>query len=702
MTPRARSFLLPLALAALHAPAQAVPVLEGRTLRYESGPRLAWQRTYPDAAGTLTGPLEVSGTTYLGVGPAVYAYTAAGEVVGRADLTGTVTSLEAVGSAVRVGVQGSGYAELFTLERQGDSLTVQERVVPPPDPAVTGWLARVADAVPAADLNRAAQEDPTNPFLALRQAARTPDSDPYARLSALRRALDTTLPFPAWGQLAARLDAAGFPSAADVALDRARKDAAARGFDPELPVNRAALGAYGNPSAYAGTLLTQNKLGRAEVWMRHLRTLHPRFEGAPALYARYAELLDAQGRAGEAEDWRQFTRDLRRGTLYNLGLEGTRDVRDVVRLAALALVIALAGGLVTLAARAWRQQGLDTRPMGGRYRAWLTRPLSRARRGLLGYASLPQRFALALLAAALFVVLIGWQWSNDAGAGLRSAALSTGTYGGGWVSAQLGALDLQPGADTFLLTGLAAQLDGDDGAARERYTRALPDACARNNLGVIAQTRGDEPQARELYRAALAAQPGLAAAAYNLGLNPRTPETTFQAGYRPGEPRLCYPDQRSLTRAVTGDLGTLLERFLRAPLSVLTTPAGEPRPLGWLILLTALLGLSLFLSLLLPRAATDADLGRPGAYRVLSWLIPGSAFLDGAWGLVLLIAWATVIAALLPLSSLLRFPTLPDPAGPAVSGALLTLLAGLYLLNAAVLVTAEVQRRRRAHREGGA
>ena len=68
-----------------------------------------------------------------------------------------------------------------------------------------------------------------------------------------------------------------------------------------------------------GTLLDQGRLGRAEVWMRYLRDLHPRFEGSLALYTRYAALLDAQGRGGEAEEWRQFTRELRAGTLYNLG-----------------------------------------------------------------------------------------------------------------------------------------------------------------------------------------------------------------------------------------------------------------------------------------------------------------------------------------------------------------------------------------------
>ena len=114
---------------------------------------------------------------------------------------------------------------------------------------MTGWLARFADALPEGDVTRAGAQFPANPFIALREAeAATARGDDYASLSAVRRALAVTLPFPAWTQLAARLDRAGFPAAANLALDRAKRDAAARGIDPAVPVSRAALFAYGNPS----------------------------------------------------------------------------------------------------------------------------------------------------------------------------------------------------------------------------------------------------------------------------------------------------------------------------------------------------------------------------------------------------------------------------------------------------------------------
>ncbi|TDE86327.1 hypothetical protein [Deinococcus sp. S9] len=694
---------LTLAALALLGGAEADAVLEGRTLRYEDGPQLRWSRTYPAALGDLTPPVTLGDTVYLGVGPVVYALGTNGTLRARYDLPGTVTSLDTTGGMVRVSTQGDGYTERFSLGDPRSGGHVQERVVFPPDPEVTGWLARAARLVPPENLARAVREDPLNPFLALRQAVLAARrGDRYATLDAVRRALSGDLPFPAWVQLAAALDASGFPAAADLALDRARRDAAAREYDPEVRVSRAALLAYGNPSGYVGTLLDQGRLGRAEVWMRYLRELHPRFEGGPALYARYANLLDGQGRSGEAEEWRQFTRGLRAGTLYNLGPEAPRQVRDVVRLVTLALLIALGAALLTLTARAWRVQGEDTRALGGRWAAWVRHPLARARRVAVLYAPWGERLGLAALAAGLLISVVGWQWANITAARLNAPALNIGTYGGGWYAARLDDLDLQPTPDTALLAGLSAQLDGDDSTARARYTLAPGDACALNNLGTIAQTHGDVPQARELYRQALAARPDLAAAAYNLGLNPGTPGTLFQRTYRPTQPRLCYPDDRSLARAVQGDLSVTLLRDLRAPLTALTPGPGQSTRLGWAFLGALALLALLILALLIPRPASAVRQGRPAAYRLAALLLPGTALLEGAWGGVLLLAWAGALAGLAPLAGLNRFAASLDLARPGTRGVLLTLLAATYLLNTAVWITTEVRaarRQRRANRE---
>ncbi|GAA0506015.1 hypothetical protein GCM10008937_12340 [Deinococcus depolymerans] len=647
--------------------------------------------------GSLTDPLEVGGTVYLGVGPVVFTFGPGGSVQGRADLPGTVTSLDASGGVVRVTTQLGGVNERFTLGSEGGVLSVQERVVFPPDPDVTGWLAHAADAVPPGELARAAAQDPLNPFLALRQAQASRDA--YAALSAVRRALNVNLPFPAWVQLAARLDGAGFPAAADLALDRARRDAAARGLDPDVPISRAALGAYGNPSGYVGTLLEQNRLARAGAWMSYLRDLHPRFQGGTALYTRYARILDQQGREGEAEEWRQFTRSLSSGTLYNLGPEGLDQVRGAARLSALALLLILAAALLTLAARAWPAQREDTRALGGRYRSWLRHPLSRARRVFVGYASPSERLMLTLLGAALLGALGGLHWAAHTGAALQSPALSSGTYGGGWGNAQLTTLNLRPGPDSALLTGLAAQLDGENSLARDLYTRALPDACARNNLGVIAQARGDEPQARDLYRAALSTRPDLSAAAFNLGLNPAAASLAFQRASRPDEPRLCYPDQRSVTRAVTGDLSVTLRAALANPAALLADPSvGRRVALGLLgsAVLTALLALSL----LLPRTPLPPRLSRPAGFRLLALLLPGSSLIDSPWGGMLLLAWGAAAAGLAPATGLISFPTLPNLTLAGAQAALTGALILTYLLNTLAFVAAEIRHARRVRRAG--
>ncbi|MVN89003.1 hypothetical protein GO986_19880 [Deinococcus sp. HMF7620] len=686
-------------LASALGSAGAEATLDGRTLRVDN-PAGRWERTFPDALGPLTGPLELGSRVLLGVGPVVYDLGAGGVVAGRADLPGTVTSLDGSGGVVRVSTELGDLTERLTLEVT-PALSVQERVVFPPDPEVTGWLARAADAVLPGELGRAAAADPLNPFLAVREAEAA-RADAYAALSAVRRALSVTLPFPAWVALAARLDGAGFPAAADLALDRARRDAAARGVDPAIAVSREALGAYGNPSGYVATLLDQRRLARAAVWMAYLRELHPRFEGGTALYARYAQALQDQGRDGEAGEWRQFSRSLRAGTLYNLGPEGLGGVRDAARLAMLALGAALLAGLLAVAVRAWRAQGQDTRALGGRYRSWLRHPLSRARRVFVAYATLPERLTLVLLAAALLAVTGGLQWVNVAGAGLQSPALTGGTYGGGWGGTQLANLPLRPGPDAALLAGLSAQLDGEDALAREQYTRAGADACARNNLGVIAQTRGDEPQARELYRAALAARPDLEAAAFNLGLNPGTPEAAFQRAYRPGTPRLCYPDQRRLTRAVTGDLSVTLRAGLSRPLTLLDdSSAGSPR-LGLALLGAALLSGLLALALLLPASALAPAQARPLIYRALGLLLPGSALLDSPWGSMLLLAWGALVAALSVSSGLILTPSLPALTLPTTQTALVTGLVLTYSLNLLAFIAAEVRHGRRLRREAAA
>lgn len=690
-------------LLGLGGSAHAEGELRGRQLVYTaSGGQAVWSRSFPASWGPLSGPLNVGPLVYLGVGPGVYVFDAQGRSRGRAELPGSVISLDAGarGGTVRVSTAGEGYVERFTLAPPvGDALSVQERVIFPPDPAVTEWLLRAAQGVAPERLARAAQQFPDNPFLTLRQAQQAlRGRDDYAALSAVRRSLAGNHSFPVWTQLAARLDSAGFPAAANLALDRARRDAAVRGLDPALPVSRSALSAYGNPSGYVGTLLDQGRLNRAEVWMRFLRDVYPRFEGSAALYQRYAGILETQGRGGEAAEWSQFAQSLRPNTLYNLGPDDTRVVRDAARLATFALLLSLLAAFLTLAVRAARAQTEDLAPMGGRARSW-RRPAQRARRLSLSYASVSERLALLFLSGALVLALGGWQWANLTGRALAAPALNMGTYGGGWYQARLDELKLRPGDATLLLSGLASQLAGDDTAARLTYQRA-GGACALNNLGTIAQLRDDPAQARRLYQRALSLDPALTAASYNLGLNPPTPESAWQRALRPGEPRLCYPDRRALARATVGDLGTVLRAALTNPLGFLTG-ARPYTPLSWALLGSLLLLAGLFLLLLIPRAATAARLGRSGAFRLLATLLPGSGLLSSAWGAVLLVTWAAAAVTLLAQGGVVRFPTLTDPRLEALRGPAWGLLGATYILNLLGLLTAEATWSRQARQQAG-
>ena len=235
--------------------------------------------------------------------------------------------------------------------------------------------------------------------------------------------------------------------------------------------------------------------------------------------------------------------------------------------------------------------------------------------------------------------------------------------------------------------------------ARTLYQRAGEDACALNNLGIIAQDAGDPAQARSLYRRALTLQPDLTAAAYNLGLNPAAAGVTFQKTYRAGQPRLCYPDRRTLARTVSGDLGSVLRRDLTDPLGFLAgrRPATRLSP----VILAGLLGWTLLvLTLLVPRAASPARLGRPAGFRALALLLPGSGLLGNAWGGVLLLVWAAAVCTLLGLSGPVRFPyLLPAEGGgsAALRSGLWGTLIGTYALNllALLLIEAAHARRRR-------
>lgn len=720
-------WLLALLLALLGA-ARAEAALEGRTLQFFDGDTLKWTRTFAPQLGPLSDPITHGGAVWIGVGPQLYALTPAGTVRARLDLPTDLSALDDSGDVLRATVRWGAVPESFTV--QGDRLTGREVFPPsvdpqggPPNPALS-WLLRAAtlgaDFSPydPADPQRAlaffgarVQEDPTNPLSwGFESLAALRAHNPALARRAAEQALGRPAPFFVSVQLARIFDAAGRPADADRALLGARSDWAARGYDPALPVSRAALRAYGDPLGYALTLLDAGNARRLDAWMRYLRDTSPRFEGYRDIYLRYAASLDAQERAGEAADWRRFARELDAGSLYNLGENGLSALRDVARWAALALVFSLAAAALTLSARAWGAQGRDLRALGGRYRSWFTHPVSRARRILLSYTGFGERLVLVALFAGLLLTLSAWTWADRTAERARSPVLNFGTLGGAWFYDGLDDLGLDVGPEANLLRGLAAQLDGDPATARDLYATSGPQsptyACALNNLGVLADTRGDPVSAREDYRLALARDPGLVSAAYNLRLDPSGFEAAFQRLYRM-DPRLCYPSLRTVYRAVDGALGGQLGAIAQSPVGYLSgLPTGLPRPLQWLWVL-ALLGLAAvtFLWLFIPRVPGAGAATRPALFRLLALLLPGTALLDGAWGLVLLLAWSGALVGLVTLSGVLRFPYLLDLRTGAPFVIVLAVLTVAYAVNLLAVLLEEVRfagRRRRALQTGTA
>ncbi|WP_424951409.1 hypothetical protein [Deinococcus sp.] len=697
-----RAVLLGAALALTSPPVLADASLGGRTLSYQDDAgRTVWSRSYPTDLGVLSGPLTQGGLSWLAVGPALYAYAPSGEQRVRLDFPAEVSALDGGGGTLQVTAGLGSVRQTFTV----NDMRIQNRVVLPPDAGVTGWLARAA-AVPQVGLAEAAAQDPANPFLEVRLARLAQaQGDRFGAVSAAQRAVTAAVPFPAAVALASQLETAGYPAAADLALGRAARDWAARGYDPALVVSQEALRAYGDPLAELSVLLSQNKLRRADAWIRYLRLTSPRFEGYPETYARYARILDAQDRGGEADEWRQFSRDLSAGTLYNLGPGSLLILQGAARVLTLALLLAILAALLGYAAHYWAVQTADLAPLGGRWGGWLRHPLSRARRITLAYAGFGEKLVLASLLLGLLLSLSAWVWTGRVNARLLSPVLSAGTYGGAWFYDGLDRLALSGSpADIALIRGLASQLDGDTSVARQTYARAgnAPGACILNNLGVLSAAGGDSAQAKSSYRQALAQDPGQMPASYNLGLHPQSPETGFQESLRAGQPRLCYPDQQTLIQALDTPPGASALGLLRDPWTALNSlPSGLPRPLQWLwVGLLLLLSAASLLWLIVPRLPGGREAGRSLPYRVTALLLPGAALLEGAWGSVLLLGWALTLAVLAGHLRLISAGALLGSAGPGLTALLVITLGAIYALNVLVFVLEELRSARSGRRTG--
>lgn len=651
-------------------------------------------RSFDPALGELRGPVTQGDTVWLGVGPTVYGFGPAGDVVTRLDFSGPISGLDASGGLLNVTAGEPGVQDTYTLS-DGQ---LRERVVLPPLPAVTGWLEQAAQLATSAQVRAAQHSDPTNPFLALRRAdLALQEGDQTTAMQEIRRATRLPVPFAAAVRLAALLEGRRQYSAVSVVLEQAERDYAARGYNPALPVSQQALKAYGDPLGEVRQLLAAGQLERAGVWLEYLRRVSPRFEGAEQVYEQYAAQLERQGQTRQAAAQRNYARQLQGGTLYHLGPQVLSIIQDAARLLLCALILAGGAAYALLWVRAWPAQRRD---LAGQGAAW-RRPLWRLRRSALAYAGLGEKLVLGSFLGALILCLSAWTWAGNTQAALFSPALNMGTYGGAWFYDQLDSLS-HTNLDANLLRGLAAQLDGDETQAR-RYYQAAEDnpsrlgssataACIQNNLGVMLQAQGDPAGAREAWRVARSAAPDLLSPIYNLGTPTQRaslsdPRTEFQRRNLTA-PMLCYPDQRSTVNALGGNLAGQLRALAQHPLTtLLATPTGFKPWVQWAWIAALLWACAYLLVMLLlpklepPRSRTLGGLPRSPLFRTLALLLPGSALLDGIWGGLLLLGWAALLWLYLEALGLLPRPLFGHLLGGVSQAFLAGLLVLSYLIN---------------------
>ncbi|HWG85378.1 MAG TPA: hypothetical protein VNT60_07865, partial [Deinococcales bacterium] len=678
--------------------------LEGGILSARRGDRFVWRVTLP---ASTVGPVLLDGSVSTGEGNTVVTRAAnSGRVLRRQFLSGPVTALDASGGDLRATVTHEGGAsEVFTV--RGSS--VVERVVFPPSPVLLATLedgvraglpanpfAAASAAEVEARLAPRAAGDPLNPILLVYLGAARQQLGRQSEAAALyRQALDAPAPFYARIRTAALLERAGQPALADEALSAARATWAAAGHDPGFRVSQAAMERWGDPLGTARRLFASGQALRGGAWLAFLRSTMPRFEGYERVYGEYAAWLDAQGRGGEAQDWRGFAGGLASSEPYGLGEHGLRALSGVAFIAVLTLFGSYLALWLALAAKYWRAQAADLRPFGGRVFGWARSPLVRARFMLAAYHTVTEKLVLLTVLVLAAGALGAWTWSLRGITAMRDPVLNAGTLGG-----------------PAYWNGLAAQLDRDPGRAEQFYRQAPGIAAAQNNLGVLLAARGDQAEAGSLFSRALSLDRNEQAAAHNLGLGPGGYRVAFHNAYAPASPMLSVPDPASLLHHTVGGVDGEYRRAFRDPWAYLTTlPLNVPAWARTVIAVAGLvvLGLAVLAFLLVrPRSARHERGGFLGAAAAL--LVPGSSLADEVWGLLLLIPWAAtvtgiVLAVALPTGAapqllapasplgLVELPPLVDLA--AVLPILWAVLAALYLINALAWALESAAARRR-------
>jgi len=695
------------------------------------GERLLWENRhwFGPAGGLgseLLGPVVSGDVVYYVFGISVYEVDAAtGVVRRRMPMPERPSSLDLDGDAVRVTIEGqNGGAPWKTAYRVGPALPA----APPfflsgSSPLYSRATRREAELLANLDrkdaspterverleaaaelLGRRAERDVTNPWLhywrgrCLAELGRA-DEATAAYHAAL--ALDTAYDNELLG-MALLLDEVS-EALGQQAFERGMRFLLERGFEPETNLSLLnVVVSYGQPERPLDPVQDLPRLNRQGERMLDLA---PNAEGVAFLYQGLAEANRAAGQAEESAKWEARAREALPFRSW-----GGRVAAFTGAAFNLFLACALAG-LLCLFVRGLYRWG-QRRGARGLAR-W--NPFSAWGRGEI---------------VGLLIVIGVFLWASahlvrGTAAVVHVAGLPLGTVAGnpghpagveylaGWQGT--------PGGD--FVYALALQKAGELERSAALYER-LGTARATNNLGVIRWTQGRQDDARRLFERALASEPALAEAAFNLGRPADSARVARARQYGLAPPLSALPTLDMWDEAFVGkspglgDIGRLLSMFtLVQTLADAGGPAVARAGLvdagglfsAALILLVVLAVVGLFVR------APEPSLGGGNRVSIVGWalgfLIPGTSRRLGvlgpplaALGVLSWLVWyslrtssgiATNIIDAIALPNVTRTYGLSAMVWPP-HDALLARLApvwwALLLLNVVVLVTLELRR----------
>jgi len=408
----------------------------------------------------------------------------------------------------------------------------------------TGPMAGPLDGMPAErarllipKMEEAIRRDPLSPWFRMVLGKLLLDAgDPRARQLFQEAVSAPTTDYTELLFMSALLEQWSQRETAAAAFERGYADFWRRGNDPRL-----FTALIGRLSTYGARSDRLSPAARS-VYIERTYRLTPGGEGAPYAWQFYADWLRRNGQAEQARLWQERADEMRRSSLYPGGRFATG--MDQTLYLVLASLLAAYGYLLVQWLRYRPQMRLDAaaRKLSG----------APAPRYPVAYASRRERLAL------LGIALAGWLAAGVGGLYVQGALrLSASPFSDGLgqfsspaTIAHFQSFPATPQRD--LLLAIGHQQAGQTDKA-ERLYRSLPQfPQSWNNLGVLLKESGKEAEARQAFQRALAADPGLAEAALNLGQAARSFWTEQHQKYLAGRPMLAPPTRAQVAAAYLG------------------------------------------------------------------------------------------------------------------------------------------------------